>query len=503
MSAAHEQAQTAGRRYGHDALLWVAAWTAFRLWFCTTFELVGDEAYYWLWSKHLDLNYFSKGPGVAWTIALGTRLFGDTVLGIRVFSVLLAAGTAWALFGLARRLFSARVAFWTVVAASLMPLYVAGGMLMTIDPLSVCFWTAAACAFWRAKDSDRFPWWGLTGLLVGLGMLGKYTNVAQIPSFALFCAWSPAGRRHLRRFTFWGMVAVALLCLLPVVVWNCRHQWVTLGHLVHRGALDRPWRLSAAEFGGFLLGQTAVAFPLFFIGMAAAVFCGSFRRRYPEPYRYLLSLALPLFAFYAVLALNEAGPPNWTAPSYVSGVLLMTACWLERADRNRAARAAARTALGLAAAAVCSVLALMQVPLPLGRDPFVRVRGAADLAQQVDELAGRTGARFVITRHYQDASLLSFYLGGRLPVFMPNTTAVANQFALWPGYGPERAGQDAVYVVKHREVVVPSLYEEFESVELVKETASRYKGHPVRMNYLFLCRGYSGEPFGGGGIPSP
>ena len=34
----------------------------------TNFNLFGDEAQYWLWSKELDFGYFSKPPFLAWAI---------------------------------------------------------------------------------------------------------------------------------------------------------------------------------------------------------------------------------------------------------------------------------------------------------------------------------------------------------------------------------------------------------------------------------------------------
>ena len=42
--------------------------TVFRLWYSTHLELVGDEAYYWLWSRHPDICYLDKGPVIAWLI---------------------------------------------------------------------------------------------------------------------------------------------------------------------------------------------------------------------------------------------------------------------------------------------------------------------------------------------------------------------------------------------------------------------------------------------------
>jgi len=113
--------------------------TGYRLWFITQMQLVPDEAYYWLWSKHLAASYRDKGPAIGWTIALGTKLFGNTVFGIRFFAVVLSTATSALLFLLARRLYDDRVALWCLLVASVMPLMAVGSILMTIDSLSVFF----------------------------------------------------------------------------------------------------------------------------------------------------------------------------------------------------------------------------------------------------------------------------------------------------------------------------------------------------------------------------
>jgi hypothetical protein len=50
-------------------------------------ELETDEAYYWLWSRHLAISYFDHPPMIAYLIRLGTALVsrhaGDVVLGGR------------------------------------------------------------------------------------------------------------------------------------------------------------------------------------------------------------------------------------------------------------------------------------------------------------------------------------------------------------------------------------------------------------------------------------
>ena len=47
--------------------------------------LSADEAYYWLWSKHLAWGYYDHPPVIAFLIRAGTSVFGDTPLGLRAF----------------------------------------------------------------------------------------------------------------------------------------------------------------------------------------------------------------------------------------------------------------------------------------------------------------------------------------------------------------------------------------------------------------------------------
>ncbi|MEO1718576.1 MAG: hypothetical protein AAFR76_15900, partial [Planctomycetota bacterium] len=45
--------------------------------FLSPYALVEDEAHYWEWALRLDWSYYSKGPGVAWSIWLATSLLGN------------------------------------------------------------------------------------------------------------------------------------------------------------------------------------------------------------------------------------------------------------------------------------------------------------------------------------------------------------------------------------------------------------------------------------------
>src|SRR6266513_754715 len=158
--------------------------TGIRLPLLSATALYPDEAYYWLWSQRPALSYFSKGPGVAFAIRSSTAIFGDNEFGVRFWSPILAAGTGLLLYYFAQRIFSAAAAFWTVIVVNVLPIFNIGSVVMTIDPLSIFFWVAALYTFWLALEgTPSFSWWWpLTGLLVGLGFLSKYTNVLELIS---------------------------------------------------------------------------------------------------------------------------------------------------------------------------------------------------------------------------------------------------------------------------------------------------------------------------------
>ena len=134
--------------------------TAIRLTLLGTNDLTFDEAHYWMWSERLAPSYFSKGPGIAFAIRASTALFGPTEFGVRFWSPLLGAGTSLLIYYFTRRLFNATAGFWAVVAINAIPLFHVGNALMTIDPLSIFFWTAAMFTFWLALErSPNFSWY--------------------------------------------------------------------------------------------------------------------------------------------------------------------------------------------------------------------------------------------------------------------------------------------------------------------------------------------------------
>jgi 4-amino-4-deoxy-L-arabinose transferase-like glycosyltransferase len=481
----------------------LVALTLFRLWYVNRLELLGDEAYYWLWSRHPDLCYLDKGPVIAWFITLGTALFGQTVLGVRFFAVLLSTGTGVALFLLARKLFSDRVGFIAVTLAALTPLYAVGSILMTIDTIYIFFWSVAALSFWWAKDQTRLWPWILTGVWLGLGILAKYTAAFELLSFGCFCAWHAPSRRHLRGGGFLLMLLTVALFLVPVAVWNAAHGWPTSRFLTHRGDLDQRLGLHPLNVLTFLGGQAGVISPLLLVAVLAAAFrpgaSAPNADKGPET-AYLLSLFWPLFGFYLLLSFQQTSQANWPAAAYVGGLLLVAARWDHAfTPGQQRARHLALATVAVAAMETAMLHDTRWLHLPHRADPLDRARGWRDLAEKVVALQQSTGAQFVIANKYMTASLLSFYLPHQPAVYMPVSSPPYNQLVLWPGYRQEHPCGDAL-LISDVDRASPSLAQDFRTVEPLGAVDTQEGSRKVNRFYVFVCRrGHvNGHPMGKG-----
>lgn len=506
--------------------------TAIRLALLGTTDLSGDEAHYWMWSQRLAPGYFSKGPGVAFAIRASTAIFGATEFGVRFWSPILGAGTSLLLYYFTRRLFSDAAGFWTVVALNVTPIFNVGNLVMTIDPLSIFFWTAALFTFWLALErSPDFSWhWPLTGLLVGLGFLCKYTNAMQLISVVLVLALVPRLRGEFRRVGFYSLLAAFAICTIPPIIWNVQHAWITLIHLRSRGGLDAAPGLHPLELLTFLAEHFATYSPILFLALAWGVIASWRRVQQQFKVLYLFWFGLPVFALYFLLSLNEAGAPNWDGLAFLSFAPLAMLYWRERLETRRGLRrwAAAGLLLGLGMSAIVLDTDLLRsagVPFP-HRDPSNRLRGWKSATNALEKIRGRLEAQigqplFLIADERDRASEVSFYLRdkrvagpGHPPVYIVESQDMKNEFSFWPRYDEfeplpantprspnevytEESGinrfvdRSALYIRENSKARPPhNIRVGFQSTDRVATIEVRRFGQPVRTLQIYLCRNY-------------
>jgi membrane-associated phospholipid phosphatase/4-amino-4-deoxy-L-arabinose transferase-like glycosyltransferase len=495
--------------------IWVAAGLLARLAYIAsgTIQLGEDEAYQWLWSKHLALSYYSKPPLIAYTQFLGTSLWGDTAFGIRFFSPVIAAILGLLLLRFFAREVNARAGFFLLLIITATPLMSAGAVLMTIDPLSVLFWTAAMLAGWRAVQPDApTRQWLWVGLWMGLGFLSKYTELFQLLSWAVFFILWPPARKHLRRPGPYLALLAHMVCTLPVLIWNAQHGWITVSHVAQDAGVGSVWKPSLKYLGEFLGGEAGLLNPIFFGATVWAAIAFWRRGRHNPRLVYFFSMGAPVFLAYLAQTLRSRVQLNWIAPSVLPMFCLMVIYW-DTKWRLGATKLKPWLVAGLTLGFVLVVLGhdtnlltkATGLRLPVNQDPLHRVREWSEVARVAGEarrdLLAEGKPTFIIAAGYGLTGEISFYLPEAKAtvtkeplVFCQTSGPPSNQFYYWPSY-KDRRGQNAVFV---RELdrdrtfdpeAPPELEREFESVTLLGVRDVLYHGRVLRPLQFYACRG--------------
>jgi hypothetical protein len=473
-----ESARTASACDAKRERLWlcsgyalIAALLLFRLGYIASgfIELSNDEAYQWLWSKHLALSYFSKPPAIAYIQCAGTSLWGDTQFGVRFFSPVFAACLSLVVLRFMASTTGARQAFLLLLIITSAPLMSVGTILMTVDsPLVLC-WTLAVIAGWRAvQPGGTTKEWLLAGLAGGLGFLCKYSAAYLIVAWAgFFLVWPPA-RLHLKRPGPYLAVFIFALCTLPVIIWNSHHGWVTARHVVENAGMDAPWKPTSRFLGEFVLVEAALLNPVFlFAALWATLAVWECRHTNPLGL-YLFCTGGLVFLGHLAYSLHSRVLPNWVAPAVIPMYCWMVIYWDARWREGQLAVKrwlAVGLVIGLVVVALGHDTDLIGVVaghrLPGDADPLRRVRGYRETAARVEaarqNLLREGKPVFIICGHYGITGLFSFYLPQARAavrntplVYCRSSPAPDNQLYFWPEYhySQNRKGQNAIYVIE-------------------------------------------------------
>ena len=448
--------------------------------FLDKFDLVGDEAYYWDWGRRLDWGYYSKPPMIGWLMGIVGRLSGNSEWGIRIAPLILGTLSLLLLQRLTARLFGARAALIAITLAVLTPANAALSLFFTIDAPLVLFWTAALLVFWKiTNDPDKPARWVLLTLILGLGHLSKQMMLVFPLLMILYCRFAEAARPLLRRSVFWACILASLLFLLPPILWNASHDWVTFKHTTHHFEAKPSSRLidHLATFGTFVGLQLLVFSPPTWIILVTAIFGGLRKwRALSAAERFTVIFSAPALAVFTLLSLRQNINPNWPAVYYLTAFALAGA-WLDRSALDVLQLRIRRWLKPAAITGTIAVLASYTLPFVAGflnlegttKDPMLRLRGWSEVGHQAGELLEKVPDpknTFVVALGYRDhASQIAFNTPQHPRVFrFVHENVIDSQYEIWPDPGDEgyTDGDAVIFVPKDEnnpDAAVPAPFE--------------------------------------------
>jgi 4-amino-4-deoxy-L-arabinose transferase-like glycosyltransferase len=418
-------------------LPWVAVlivgMTALRLIYAGMTDLRTDEAYYWTWSKENVLTFLDHPPMIAWFIRIGTAIFGDTNLGVRLGGIVAMLVTQLLLADIVRRVTHDVRA---VVLAVLMPeaaLYY--GLLMakvSPDVALIPFAVAMIWALVRLNQSGDGRWWLAAGVFAGLSLLSKFTCLMLLPAVAAFMLVPAWRRRWLSSPYPWAAALIALALFLPVLIWNAGHDWASFRFQLVRATA--PHELSLRTLGDFIGLQFGlvgfILLPVVLTGVTMTAWRG-YRTR--EPVAILLSTAVIVpFAYLFWKSLSLRVGDTWPMFMWPAG-FAAAAINIAMLPREGFAASMVKSANAWAYAAIaCGIplvilVFLYYVVAPwnfIGKnDPVGGEAGYEQVVERAQAELQTTGASWIATTDYRTYAMLRWFFNGRVPVIQINERA--------------------------------------------------------------------------------
>lgn len=310
------------------AILGVVWSVLFRLSFLALPELLPEEAYYWLYARHLDLAYLDHPPMVSWLIAAGCAVFGHDEFGIRIGALFCWCLGAFPVYGLAKATTARPAPAITLLLYSVLPYFFTSGILISPDGPLIAAVAGVCLAVERATTLRSSRWWLVAGACLGLGMLSKYTIALSGVATVLYCLVRKDLRKTFLSPAPYVAVLLSLLVFSPVLEWNATHQWASfLFQSSRRIASSVHFSLHELILNAMIL----VAPPALFVAWREVL--GALKGN-SERLRPALFFAVP-FGVFACYSLRHVPKLNWCGPSFIVLLPLMAVAVTEASHAER------------------------------------------------------------------------------------------------------------------------------------------------------------------------
>lgn len=452
-----------------------------------------DEAYYWLWSRHLAASYYDHPPAIAYVIRAGTAVLGNTAFGVRLMPLLGSIVASWAVWRSGTILLgSARGGALACCYFNLTLMVAAETMAATPDSPALVASSLVLFALAKLQDSGDGRWWLAVGTAGGLCLLSKYTGFFLGAGVLLWLIAAPQGRNWLA--SVWpylgGVIALALFS--PVVAWNAAHDWISFKFQFGRVATGG---LTLRYFVEFIAAQAALASPFLLI-LGGAGFARASRFR--NTVALAAALIWPAAVYFVIHATHDRVQGNWPSFIYPAFAALAAFATLEVWNGRFASRAMAIVRYATIPVAVV-ILALVYVQaffgVVRGRDPIARLTaiGFQPVADGVAALAHAQGAHAIVTASYATTSWLAFYGHPRMRIVQINEPY---RWLSAPEADPQTLRGPLLFVTLQTQNSLPVIAASFSHIRHLATLARMRKGKAIDAFDVYTVSGWKGGAVG-------
>ncbi len=304
--------------------------------FANLVELGNDEVYYYTYALQPDWNHFDHPPLVGLLIRFFTlNLNWVNDFSMRLGPICLAAINTWLIACIARTILNERAGLIAAIlfTASIFSSIISGIFILP-DSVANTFWLAAIYSMViiikTENSTNQSSQLLLLGLWIGLACLSKVNAIFLWFGFFGYICFHQ--RNLLQKKAFYLGIAISILCILPILIWNLEYDFITYKFHSERVSLwNSDIRLD--YFMQTFFGQIFYNNPLLiylYIIMLIQIFKNKIRIRGLDKNIVLVLLycSFPIILTTTGISLFRQTLPHWSGAGFFS-LMILTALWVE------------------------------------------------------------------------------------------------------------------------------------------------------------------------------
>jgi len=439
----------------------------------------------------------------AYSIWLGTNIFGDNIFGVKFMAAIWYLLTNLLLYKAVLRFAENYLpdhnknvlAFLSVILLNLTLFAHIYAITIVPDTPLIFFWLLVVYSVQERLITGNQNWWYLAGVGLGFGLVSKYTAVVIIGAIFFFFLFSSKYRKELLSPYPYLAIIIGFLIFAPVIYWNYERGWASfLFQSAERADTVRSLRITyiLQLFASQLFILSPLIFVYLFKGFSSTI----------KNWKTTLNLhlyfwsSIVIIGGFTLVSLTSLVKMNWLLPGFLPLIAIIVIQYPESFINPKKL---------VRVGAWCSILIILVghlilvVPnIPLGNGNTWS--GWEDAAERVYEIQQQNGGNekvFIFSNGYKAASLIKFYLPDQQNTYAENIYGKrALQFDYW-GVPDNLKGKDALYVRSDRTEyksdldVIKKYFDEVVEIETLDYKF--FNGKSARKIICYYAKNYKGQ----------
>jgi len=373
------------------------------------FPITSDEAYFYTWTKQLDVNFYDHPPMTGWAVWLFSSL-GDHIFFLRLFTVLCGVVVAVGIFFIVKDIFkdhekAAIVSLSFLVA----PLHILFFPISTDSPLFVFVFLSGAF-FYYGVNHKTSGFVFLSGIFLGFAVLSKYFAGLLLIAFFI-CIFIKKERQPVKNSLL--LLAGSVPFVLLHLYWNHMNCWTNIMFNV----INRNKNISADLSGllVFLACQIYLATPwlLYFLFKN---FRHVLKKTRQDNNLFVYFYFIPIIILFLVSSHNTG--LHWVLAFYP--FLFLLTAYLKKEDLKKVVK----YSLGFSLVHLALIFIVLLLPI----ETFKNHRYYHDFVlcmhgdEVYEKLTDQFGSDYVLaTNGYYTSGALAYFSKKRCIVFLDNS----------------------------------------------------------------------------------